>query len=196
MKLYYRILIIWIALLIGAFACTYLLSEPYPTFVMPGFARIYQHQQDTLQFDEPVITLTTQHGQYTIPNYQVLWNNLHYTSPPAVMKQLFTHSVMVRTATDSTAPTLYQWLKQRRVRLQEQFSAVLRPTTPDQRFHDTATVAWLYAQMLSATAQTLHQHDTVQSATIRWYRTYSILKHDSLCRVNRLCVDSLFFSFH
>lgn len=155
----------WLTFLIVVLIFSYTIAEPYPTFIMPGFARVYDYSNNQFESIEPELVLIDGTTRKYI-DYKQLFSNLKAVQPNAVMRNLFTSNHIDRTLVDTTSRTLYQRLKYFRYTSQqwmsEHFPKVYGRAIQD-RGQDQATKTWLRTQLQPQT----------DSATlsIRWIKS-------------------------
>jgi hypothetical protein len=192
---YLAFLLAWCGVLFAFFVLTYTLAEPYPTFVMPGFARVFQPERDTMLIEEPRTWLTDDKGHRMDFPYQELWDDLHYVSPPAVMKQLFTSSIHTRLALDTHTPSLYMRMKQLRGIMQSRLHGILQRTTIQERCQDSTTQRWLVKQCVSIIKKKMVAHDKGFIGAIKlhiaWQSNSYTVQSGGLLLVHSRLIDSL-----
>jgi len=185
-----KIVIAWMFFLPIMFVLSYLIAEPYPTFVMPGFARIYHNGDNTVTFDEPTITVTGADSSVHMVRYQDLFAELQNMSPTAVMKNEFTSSHLVRTAVDTNATSVYQRMKRIRYNMQVWASTAMHLVygrATDNKATLPATRTWLHKrlQIVLPTVQ-------ARSVMVRWRTSTYQLRDTSLVFVSEVPTDSVF----
>ncbi len=188
---YATITLFWCGWLLSMFALTYMIAEPYPTFVMPGFARVFQAERDTVILEEPLTTLIDQQGISYPFSYQELWSDLHYVNPPAVMKNLFALSATTRGSIDTMDRTFYMRLKRFRSDIQMRVANILHTKSPQNRVADRNTRQWLVQQCTALANRRGIPNSTLRELRIVWHRSSCLIIHDSLFRFRTTITDSL-----
>lgn len=185
-----KVVIAWMIFLPVMFVLSYLIAETYPTFVMPGFARIYHNGDNTITFDEPVISVTCADSSVKVVPYASLFSELQNMSPTAVMKNEFTSSHLVRTAVDTNATSIYQRMKRVRYDMQMWASNAMHSVygrATDNKATHPQTREWLRKRLAVLLPQS-----TPLLVAVRWNTSTYELRDTSLVFVKNVRTDSVF----
>jgi hypothetical protein len=181
----------WLTFLVVALIFSYTIAEPYPTFIMPGFARVFDYSNNQFERIEPELLFVDGSVQ-SVMDYKELFPNLKAVHPNAIMRNLFTSNHIDRTLVDTTSRSIYQRLKYFRYTSQqwmsEHFPRVYGRAIQD-RGHDSATIAWLRRQLQpKSDSAVLH---------INWMKTIGIPSEDGAMRVSEsVRIDSMIIKLY
>lgn len=184
-----RYVLFWMIFLVLNFVLSYLIAEPYPTFIMPGFGRVFHQGNNIISYDEPRVRVQFSDSTTRDINYQQLFEDLRTVAPTAVMKNIFTTSHVVRTSVDTTATSFYHRMKQLRFRMQTKVSQSL-PALYGRAMQDRAsapeTVAWLKKRIHAIVPE-----KEAREVFIRWStRTYD-LRDTTMVFISEIPTDSV-----
>jgi hypothetical protein len=179
-------------LFVAAFVFTFLIAEPYPTFTMPGFARVFHTDGDTITFEEPEVVAHWNNGSASMVDYHELLANVQLTGPTAIMKNIFSSSQRNRTSVDTTSASLYQRLKRLRLSMQE---SLLSDRMNVNRVDDPRTEQWLHQRLGSLFPDSLAKQLQPTSLTVTWQKRSYVLDNMHLRLVDMAVTDSVSVRF-
>jgi len=161
--------------LVCGFACTYVMMEPYPSPILPGFARV-PHEQDTVNMEEPrIVIMQDDHAGATI-SAQELFANTDNVNPIELLRTTFYHEQKSTVIAAAEGTGLYHSLKAFRRSTRTWFANAVPSIARSLRRNGSvpaSTQRWLFARVA-----TLRPALHARTVRIEWYETDATVPFD------------------
>ncbi|MBL7997299.1 MAG: hypothetical protein JNL32_01555 [Candidatus Kapabacteria bacterium] len=184
----HRAVTAWMLLFVAAFVVTFLVTEPYPTLTMPGFAKVFHAGDNRITYEEPELTLLWSNGSASKVEYHALFGELKTVGATAVMKNIFSSNQRARTSVDTSATSLYQRMKRLRLQMQE---TLLYDRITANRASAPQTIEWLNRRMAYLYPDSMANGAVPLTLSIRWRARNYNLRDTTMIFISERTTDSL-----
>lgn len=154
--------------LISGFACTYLLMEPFPSPILPGFARV-PDERDTVDMELPLIIVVGEDGQTDTLTAQQLFADTRNVNAIELVRTTFYHERESPVIARAEGKGLYHTLKELRRSIRswcaDHVPAIRRSLRRNGNV-DASTSRWLFTRV-----QAILPHVQTQRIRIEWFET-------------------------
>lgn len=161
--------------LVCGFACTYVVMEPYPSPILPGFARV-PDEQDTVNMEEPRIVIVQDNGNASTISAQELFANTRNVNAIELLRTTFYHEQESPVIARAEGAGLYHALKEFRRSTRNWLAQTVPSIARSLRRNGSvpaSTQQWLFARV-GALRPTLH----ARTVRIEWYETDAAVPFD------------------
>jgi len=161
--------------LVCGFACTYIVMEPYPSPILPGFARV-PDEQDTVNMEEPRIVIVQDENTHATISAQELFADTRNVNAIELLRTTFYHERESPVIARAEGTGLYHTLKAFRRSTREGLSNTVPAIARSLRRNGsvpTSTQHWLFARV-AALRPALH----ARIVRIEWYETDATVPFD------------------
>lgn len=161
--------------LVCGFACTYLLMEPFPSPILPGFARV-PDERDTVAMEIPLIIVISANNTTDTLSAQELFAETRNVNAIELLRTTFYHERESPVIARAEGHGLYHTLKELRRSMRTWFATAVPSAQRSFRRNgsiDASSRAWLFARV-----HAIRPHTTAQRIRVEWFETEASMPFD------------------